>query len=310
MKILVAGGFGFIGGRIAQALQAAGHELVLGSRTTPAPPVWLPAAQVRLMNWQSPRNLLEACAGIDCIVHAAGMNAADCAANPPMALQVNGVGAARLVEAAIAAGVTRFFYFSTAHVYASPLQGEINEESCPRNLHPYASSHLAGEYALLDALARNNIAGSSLRLSNGFGSPMAVDTRCWTLLANDLCRQAVTKGKLVLQSSGEQLRDFVPLSSVCEGVTRLLSLPTASLPPILNIGSGYSISVLAMAEVIQSRCQAILGYTPALEVGASKETTRPLRYTSLYGQRLGLTSVDPVEEIDALLEFCKMNFAA
>lgn len=309
MKVLVAGGFGFVGARIARALHAAGHNVLLGSRLLRSVPGWLLGAQVRPMDWQSRQSLQEACAGADVVVHAAGMNAADCAANPPQALKANGVGSASLVEAALGAGVARFFYFSTAHVYASPLEGQINEESCPRNLHPYASSHLAGEYALLHALSIGKIAGTSLRLSNGFGAPVTPDADCWMLLTNDLCRQAVTQRKLVLQSSGDQLRDFVPLAAVCEDVLKLLALPAQSLPKILNIGSGESVSVLAMARLIQERCQTILGYTPALETGARKETAQPVYYGSLHAEKLGLATTDPVAEIDALLAFCKTNFA-
>ncbi len=309
MRVLVAGGFGFVGARIAQALGKAGHQVVLGSRSARSAPDWLPCAQVRVMDWQSCTRLQETCTGVDVVVHAAGMNAVDCVANPPRALLANGVGTASLVEAAVAVGVARFFYLSTAHVYASPLHGEIDEETYPRNLHPYASSHLAGEYSLLYALARAKIAGTSLRLSNGFGAPVTADADCWMLLVNDLCRQALSQRRLVLQSSGEQLRDFVPLSAVCDDLAKLLALPAQALPPVLNIGSGESISILAMAKLIQARCQATLGYTPVLETGERKEAMLPLRYTSLHAQSLGLATTDPVTEIDALLALCKTNFA-
>ena len=310
MRVLVAGGFGFVGARVAQALKAAGHEIVLGSRTARPAPAWLDTAEVRVIDWQSLESLRLACARVDVVVHASGMNATDCAANPPRAFQVNGVGTALLVEAAIAAGAKRFFYFSTAHVYASPLQGEINEEDCPRNLHPYATSHLAGEYALMYALAGGLIMGSSLRLSNGFGAPMTAESDCWMLVANDLCRQAVRERRLVLKSSGEQLRDFIPLSTVCEDIVKLVATPAQELPPTLNIGSGESISVLALARLIQHRCQATLGFTPTLETGAYEEAALPLYYRSIHALRLSLAATDLLAEIDALLAFCKTHFPA
>jgi UDP-glucose 4-epimerase len=310
MKVLIAGGFGFVGARVAHALKAAGYVIVLGSRTARPAPAWLNNTEVRAIDWQSRESLRSACAGVDVVVHASGMNAADCAAKPPLALQVNGVGTALLVEAAIAAGAKRFFYFSTAHVYASPLQGEINEEACPRNLHPYASSHLAGEYALMYALASGHIAGSSLRLSNGFGAPMMAESDCWMLVVNDLCRQAVREQRLVLKSSGEQLRDFIPLSTVCEDIVKLLATPAQKLPPILNIGSGESISVLSLARLIQQRCQVTLGFTPELETGARKEAALPLHYRSLHASRLTQAAIDALAEIDALLLFCKTHFSS
>lgn len=309
MRVLVAGAFGFVGGRIAHALHNAGHEVVLGSRESTVSPTWLPKAEVRCMDWESLQSLQQTCKGIDAIVHVAGMNAADSAADPLGALLVNGLWTARLVEAAISERVKRFFYFSTAHVYASPLQGDIDEQSCPSNLHPYASSHLAGEYALLHRLNHRKIAGSSLRLSNSFGAPMTRDSSCWTLLMNDLCRQAVKDRKLVLQSSGEQLRDFVPLSAVCKYVVNLLSLPELSLPKVLNVGSGKTSSVLSMAHMIQACCKNILGYSPTLETGTTREIALPFHYGSKYTTSLGLSPVDLIAETDKLLLFCEKSFS-
>lgn len=310
MNVLVAGGFGFVGARVASALHAAGHQVVLGSRVARPAPVWLPDVKVRLMDWQSRECLEDVCSGIDAVVNASGMNAANCAADPPQALQINGVGSANLIEAAIARGVERFIYFSTAHVYGSPLSGEINEENCPRNTHPYATSHLAGEFALAHALAAGKILGCVLRLSNGFGAPMSSEADCWMLLTNELCRQAVAQRKLVLQSSGDQLRDFISLSAVCEDVLNLLMQPPKLLPKVLNLGSGKSVSVLAMARLIQKRCLATLGYSPALEIGARKELALPLSFSSLHAANLSLSIDDPAAEIDVLLAFCKSNFSA
>ncbi len=306
MKILVAGGFGFVGGRVAQALAHAGHTPVLGSRVKRDSPHWLSQGEVRILDWASEASLRAACEGVDAVVHAAGMNAAECMAKPVAALQANGVQSARLVAAAVAAGARRFFYFSTAHVYGSPLAGEIDETSCPRNLHPYATSHLAGEHALLHALAQGAIRGSALRLSNGFGAPAHAAADCWDLLVNDLCRQALTQRKLVLRSSGAQLRDFIALSTVCQDVHALLSAPEDSLPAILNLASGQAISVADMAGIIAERCAVTLGFEPKIEFGSRMEAAAPLKIGSLHAEALGLEpALGLVAEIDALLAFCQ-----
>ena len=44
MRILITGGFGFVGGRLAVHLAQAGYQIVLGSRNANSPPVWLPQA--------------------------------------------------------------------------------------------------------------------------------------------------------------------------------------------------------------------------------------------------------------------------
>ncbi len=309
MRVLVTGGFGFVGARLARHLAAAGYSVRLGSRKYTAQPDWLPQADVVQTCWDDMATLIAACNGMDVIVHAAGMNAADCAADPVDALMFNGVATARLVQAANQTGVRRFLYFSTAHVYASPLTGSFDELTCPRNLHPYASSHLAGEAAVLQSVAQGKLEAMVLRLSNAFGAPITADANCWMLLLNDLCRQAVTTGKLSLQSSGDQWRDFVPLSTVCAYILALLAQPADILPPVLNIGSGEALKVIEMATLIQQRCQVTLDFTPAIEIGTRKEQSLPLHYSSVHAQRLALPATDPVPEIDALLAFCKAHFS-
>ena len=170
MRILISGGFGFVGGRLGQHLQEAGHQIVLGSRKLTAPPEWLRKAKVVKMDWNDYDSLASVCVGSDVIIHAAGMNAQDSLANPAEALAFNGVATARLLDAGCKASVQRFIYFSTAHVYSSPLEGTITEETCPRNLHPYATSHLAGESVVLYANQQKKIEGIVLRLSNAFGA--------------------------------------------------------------------------------------------------------------------------------------------
>ena len=317
MRILITGGFGFVGGRLAVYLAQAGHQIVLGSRSAISPPAWLPQAQIAQIaqiEWDDGLALGHRCNDVDLVIHAAGMNAQDCATDPVGALAFNGVATARLVAAASRAGLQRFIYLSTAHVYASPLAGTITEDTCPRNLHPYATSHLAGEHAVLSASQRGQIQGIVMRLSNAFGAPMHKDANCWMLLVNDLCKQAVQTRKLVLQSSGLQQRDFVGVTEVCR-VTKYLAVDHSSVSMqhgIFNVGSSVSQSVLAMAELIQQRCAQVLGFKPVLQraQGGVDEQHPMLTYRADNLAALGINSngLDNSAEIDSLLRFCQSTF--
>jgi UDP-glucose 4-epimerase len=313
MRILITGGFGFIGGRLGQYLQQNGHQVILGSRRATCPPEWLPHAEVAQIDWCDSRALELSCNGVDVVIQAAGMNAQECATDPVAALEFNGVSTARLVAAANRVGVQRFIYLSTAHVYGSPLVGTITEETCPRNLHPYASSHLAGEQAVLSANQRGQIEGIVLRLSNAFGAPVHKDVNCWMLLVNDLCKQAVQTRKLVLQTSGLQQLDFIGITEVCQVAERLAVGDGLSKQLcIFNLGSGVSQSVLAMAQSIQQRCAPVLGFEPVLErvQVEADEPPRMLSYRIDNLAALGSKSefLENSAEIDSLLRFCQSTF--
>ena len=301
-----------IGGRLGQHLHQAGYQVILGSRNTSNPPDWLPQAEVAETDWKVDCSLEQICNGVDVVIHAAGMNAQDCVADPVAALEFNGLATARLLEAAIRAGVKRFIYLSTAHVYASPLVGTITEDACPRNLHPYATSHLAGENVVLRACQREQIEGIVLRLSNAYGAPMHKGVNCWMLLANDLCRQAVQGGKMVLRSSGLQQRDFIAITLVCNVIERLSSRDIdALLLGVFNVGSGVSQSVLELAQLVQRRCKLVLGFEPDLlrpETGAG-ERIEQLVYLPDRLAKMGVSlDLDNNKEIDGLLVFCNASF--
>lgn len=265
MRILITGGFGFVGGRVAQHLQQAGHQIVLGSRSVTTSPNWLSRAEVVKTIWNDSGALEKICNDVEVVIQAAGMNAQDCAADPAAALEFNGLATENLLESARRAGVRQFVYLSTAHVYSSQLTNTIDEASCPRNLHPYATSHLAGENAVLYASQQGKIQSLVLRLSNAFGVPAHADANCWMLLVNDLCRQAVCDHRLTLRSAGLQQRDFVTLHDVGRTLVHMLELPDERIGgAIFNVGGGSAKRVIDMAEMVQARCLAVFGFVPEI----------------------------------------------
>ena len=312
MRILITGGFGFVGGRLATHLAQVGHQIILGTRHSTASPEWLPQAEVAKIAWDDEEALERSCDGVNVIIHAAGMNAQDCATDPITALAFNGLATAKLVAAASRASVKKFIYLSTAHVYASPLVGVITEETCPRNLHPYATSHLAGEHAVLSASSREKLQGVVLRLSNTFGAPMHKDANCWMLLVNDLCKQAVQMRQLVLQTSGLQHRDFIGLAEVSYVVEELVGYNLLEQAKVFNVGAGVSLSVIAMAQLIQQRCTEVLGFLPELQLKHSgvNEQSPTLTYSAHNLKTLGISckSKSNTAEIDKLLQFCQTSF--
>ncbi len=311
-SILLTGGLGYVGGRLALALTEAGHELRCGTRRAGmAAPAWLPGMRIAPLDWESDDSLAQACAGIDCVIHLAAANEIESTKDPLGALRMNGLASLRLLEAARQAGVSRFIYFSTAHVYGAPLQGEITETTLARPAHPYAITHRVTEDFVLAAHDQKGIEGIVLRLSNGFGAPATPDIDRWTLLVNDLCRQAATSGELRLNSAGTQLRDFITLGDVARAVNHLLQLDALQLADgLFNLGGGQAVSILDMTERIAARWRALTGRDIAIVLPAGNGVApAPLdsRCDKLAATGFALTS-DVDNEIDGTLQLCLQAF--
>lgn len=309
MRVFIAGGLGFVGGRIAVHLAKAGNEIVIGTRSEKERLDWLPEATVVRIDWNDVTALTKACEGADVLIHAAGMNARESVADPAAALASNGVATARLFAAANRAEVVKFVYFSTAHVYASPLNGTITEKICPKNRHPYAASHLAGELSVLVNSSIEKTQGIVLRLSNAFGVPTRKEVDCWTLLINDLCKQAAQKQRLILRSTGEQTRDFISLTEVCRVVERIAICEIdTSIDPVFNVGTGVARSVIDAANIISERYERITGLKIPIfcETGHSDEKNLDFIYKI---DKLSQINFQPnynstITEIDDLLKYC------
>lgn len=311
MKLLLTGGMGYLGSRLAQFISLqAGYEIVLGTRSEIMAPHWLPEVKVVQTRWSTASVLDEITSGVDTVIHLAGMNAQDCASDPAAAMEVNAVNTARLLQAAIRQGVKRFIYLSTAHVYGSPLAGVITEETCPASLHPYATSHRAGEDVVRAAHQGKSIEGVVIRLSNAFGAPAYIDANCWILLVNDLCRQSVTNHTMVLRSSGMQRRDFITLEDTCRAITHLQKLPVDKLGDgLFNVGGDWSPTILEMTQRVAERFQIITGIRPEIlrKEADNSESTAVLKYgikkliDSGFKPK-GNNNVD--SELDGLIRFC------
>ena len=313
MRILITGGFGYLGGRLAQFLQQSGnHTIVLGSRDRKTKPEWLPNSDIVKIDWHSSDSLNKICERVDVIIHLAGMNASECAADPLMALEFNVVATARFIQAAVSKNVKKFIYFSTAHVYDSPLTGDINESTLPKSYHPYATSHRAAEDVVLAAHSRKEIVGIVFRMSNAFGAPVNKEVNCWTLLVNDLCKQAVKTQKMVLNSTGIQRRDFLTITDVCRATLHMINCDlTISYLPLFNLGGGWSPTVWEMANIISQSYLENYGTEPILirKYPSNNQRSPDLKYNIDLLKSTGfILNSEHNREIKELLMFCKDSF--
>lgn len=266
-KILITGGFGYLGGRIALHLaRESGFNIILASRKVKSPPVWLPEAETISFDLIDSDSMINKMNEVEVVIHLAAMNENECMINPTMASLVNSFGTQNLIKQSICAGVKKFIYFSTAHVYGTPLTGHITEKTKPNPIHPYAISHFDAEKYVLTANKQKKINGIVIRLSNGFGVPAHAEVDRWSLLVNDLCRQLVENNKIVLRTSGIQKRDFITIEDISRAVSHLIKLPsTDCIDGLFNLGSQTrTYSILELVHKVANSCKKILNFYPEI----------------------------------------------
>ncbi len=252
-KILITGGLGYLGGRIADSLKRNYPEttIILGTRRKFSKiPDWAKSFQTIHLDLCNTSSIEEAVVASDTIIHLAALNEHDSFKNIESAWETNAMGTQALLSSANRAGVRRFVYFSTFHIYGNCV-GTITEDSPTQSHHPYATTHRAAEDMIRFYQHYENMDTLTLRLSNGFGYPMDTKINRWTLVFNDLCRQAVTSGKIVVKSTGKQHRDFITLHDVGAVIGHFLfTIPNQWEDGLYNLGGENSLSIKEVAKII------------------------------------------------------------
>ena len=310
--VLISGGLGYLGGRIAKYLLDSGFQVRIGSsRSHPDVPSDLLSCEIVICDLSDKRSLENACKNVSSIIHLASLNAQECDHDPEAALLINGLGTLNLLNAAKKMGVTKFVYFSTAHVYGSPLQGIIDENSTPRPIHDYAITHRLAEDYVLQANSNKDITGSILRLTNSVGSPLNSKENCWMLVVNDLCKQTALNHSMELHSDELVQRDFIPISTVCSTVVDVLTSDVLD-GEIANISSSVVLTLRELTNLIADRSEVVLGFRPNINFKRLPKG-KPLESLFISNSKLKssgcIIDTDLSYEIDQLLLNCNQWFA-
>jgi nucleoside-diphosphate-sugar epimerase len=246
MKIMVTGGAGYKGLKLAQALLERGHEVTIFDNFMYGfepclflfnyyPRITLVAKDIRNITATD-------VAGHDCIFHLAGISGYPaCEANPHSAQMINVGGTDRLV-ACLGKG-QRLIYASTTSIYGR------SEELCTEAsvVHPaslYAVTKYEGEKRCLqhpDCVA--------LRFATIFG--VAPRMR-WDLMANDFVMRVVHERALVLFDS-RSIRTFLHIDDAIRGYLLALDRFEEMKGQVYNVGTErMNLSKRQLAEAIKA----------------------------------------------------------
>lgn len=221
MTVMITGGTGFIGSRLALECLNRGHAVkVLGQENTPAESlnrktVEDRGGQIILGSVTDIDGLPEWFQGVDVVFHLA---AAQHEMNVPdqKFRDVNVTGTKNILEASILAGVKRFVHGSTIGVYGS-IEGVIDEQTpCnPDNI--YGVTKFEGEKLALSYCDRIPVV--VIRIPEVYGPG---DRRLLKLF------KAIKRNAFVVIGSGENLHHLIFIDDLVEGLLQSAVHPAAA----------------------------------------------------------------------------------
>jgi len=263
MRVFLTGNEGYLGLWVADALLAAGHDVV-GLDTGFYKNGWLCTGPTRapLTLARDTRSVTPAdLTGFDAVVHLAELSNDPLGEfDPGLTHEVNHRGSLGLARAAKRAGVTRFVYMSSCSVYGVATGGDVTEDQPVNPQTAYAVCKTLVERDV-SAIAGDDFSPTFLRNATAFGlSPrMRFD-----LVVNNLSGLAWTTGKVAMSSDGTPWRPLVHARDIASAIVCVLAADRAVVhDQILNVGDSrqnYRVSEVADAvAAVFTGCEITYG---------------------------------------------------
>jgi UDP-glucose 4-epimerase len=293
MKVLITGGFGFVGCNLIAELNKRGHrDLVvidnetLGSRKN----ISGLAAEAVVGDIRDAPLVERLVKKADAIIHlAADTRVIESIGEPVYNFEVNVLGSLNILEAMRKAGKKRIVFASTGGAIIGEAEPPLHEGMVPRPISPYGASKLAIEGYLSAYAGSYGMLPISFRFSNVYG-PRSFHKGS---VVAAFFRAALAGKRLPVYGDGEQTRDFIFAGDLCKVIIDSLESETTG---VFQLGSGRPTSInallAAMSKVVGEDLFARVDYHPARQ----GEITRTYCDISLARSRLGFDPRMPLEQ--------------
>jgi len=282
VKVLVAGGAGYIGSVVTAALVEAGHEAVVlddlstGHRdAVPAGASFVEAPLAEVSEVLTPG------AGFDTVIHLAAKSlVGESEQRPELYWRQNVGGAMDLLDAMRAAGVGRIVFSSSAATYGAPGTDLITEDDATAPTNVYGATKLTIDQMLAGEARVHGLGAVSLRYFNAAGAAYGLGERHATEThLIPIALQVVTgqRDKLSVYGTdyptqdGTCVRDYVHVADLAAAHLLTLEAVEPGQHRVYNLGSGSGYSV---REVI-SAVREVTGHELPVEDGPRRAGDPP-----------------------------------
>jgi UDP-glucose 4-epimerase len=264
--ILITGGAGYIGAVSVDLLIAAGHRIVILDDLSAGHADTIPNEASSVVGSYADGDRMQSLlrdARIDTILHIGALSiVADSVSQPERYFKTNLTGSIALLDAAIAVGVKRFVFSSSAAVYGEPSSNVLHEDLPLSPINPYGATKAAFEQVLRAYSVAHGLSAIAMRYFNVAGGTDRVSERHHpeTHLLPRLMHAALTGEPFEMYGNDyttpdrTAIRDYVHVADVAAAhlaAIEKLAADGAHGFDAVNIGSGAGTSVREAIKSIE-----------------------------------------------------------
>ena len=268
-RVLVSGGAGYIGSHTARALRRAGYDVVIYDNLSTGFRRLAEGFELMEGDIANAVALRPALARVDAVMHfAAHAYVGESVEHPRKYFQNNVLGALRLLDSALDAGIRHIIFSSSCAVYGVPEQIPITERAARDPVNPYGASKLFFENALEAYDRAYGLRSVRLRYFNAAGADESgeigelhdPETHLIPLALAASIRNGPAlrihgsdyPGSDYPTPDGTCVRDYIHVSDLADAhVLALRHLEGGGDSIALNLGSGRGYSVFEIIRAVE-----------------------------------------------------------
>ena len=279
MRVLVAGGAGFVGSHLVELLLERGDEVTVVDN-------FLTGSEANLAHLTTDRltvvgaNAEDAPDGpYDRVYHLASPASPEAYGRHQVAtLRANSVGTQRLLDVAASAGA-RFLMASTSEIYGDPLV-HPQPETYWGNVDPIGPRSMYDEAkrfaeALVVAYVRERVADARIaRIFNAYGPRMQLDDG---RMPSTFIAAAIRGEPIPVHGNGQQTRSLCYVSDTARGLHA--AMENGRQAEAYNIGRAEEVSVLGFARLVAevTRTGATISFVPGRPQDIQRRCPNPTK---------------------------------
>jgi len=250
MKVLVTGGYGFIGSHVVERFHKEGHEVfILDNLSTGRKENITFKHKGYIVSIEDNK-----CEEIfrsnkfDIVVHlAAQASVSYSIKNPTLDTESNVLGFVNMLNLAHKFGVKRFIYASSAAVYGEQKLLPITEDTTIKPVSPYGISKWMGEQYSQKWEELYDLQTVGFRFANVYGPRQSSDGEGGVI---SIFIDRLLKGQqIIIHGDGEQTRDFIYVEDVADAIYRSANSINTG---IFNLSSNQSTSINELIHYLSS----------------------------------------------------------